>query len=105
MRLSILLAAHIVTGDELAFPIPTGDEISGEVHITKTAVSSARPRDLYQAPVEYVTQPKLDKRGQHFVSAQVCEAHIGISAIFLPCGVLRDYFYLQGASADAAQQN
>lgn len=105
MRLSILLAAHIVTGDELAFPIPTGDEISGEVYITKTAVSSARPRDLYQAPVEYVTQPKLDKRGQHFVSAQVREAHIGISAIFLPCGVLRDYFYLQGASADAAQQN
>src|SRR4029077_20975662 len=68
--LSRLLASQITVGDEIAFPIPTGDTAAPEICITK-ADSSGTNRCLYQAPVGYVTQPKLDKRRQHFVTAQV----------------------------------
>src|SRR5882724_5490404 len=90
--LSRLLASHITVGDEIAFRIPTEDSVAPEICITK-AYSSGTNRCLYQAPVGYVTQPKLDKRNQHFVSAQIQHGSLGISAIFLPCEALREYFY------------
>ena len=106
MRVSSALSAHIEIGDEIAFPIPLGDEIGGEVFITKEAVSSGHSHDLYQAPIGYVSHPKLDKRNQHFVSADVQESRLGISAIFLPCECLRDYFYrLRGAARQNNQPN
>jgi hypothetical protein len=106
MRLSRVLALHIAIGDEVAFSIPTGDEVGGEVSITKDAVRPGHPHHFYQAPIGYVTQPKVDKRGQHFVSVEVQESGLGISAIFLPCEALRDYFYrLRGAAAQNHQPN
>lgn len=98
VRVSGALAAHIGIGDEVAFAIGAGNEISGEVYITKSGVSF-RQCDLYQALIRYVTQPRLDKRGQHFVSAEVGESGLGISAIFLPCEALRNYFYRLRAAA------
>jgi hypothetical protein len=99
--LSRLLASQITVGDEIAFPVPAGDTAGPEICITK-ACSSGTNRCLYQAPVGYVTQPKLDKRQQHFVSAQVQHGNLGISAIFLPCKALREYFYrLPQADAQA----
>jgi hypothetical protein len=99
--LSRLLASQITVGDDIAFPVPTGDTAGPEIYITK-ACSSGTNRCLYQAPVGCVTQPKLDKRQQHFVSAQVEHGNLGISAIFLPCEVLREYFYrLPQADAQA----
>jgi len=92
MLLSRLLASQITVGDEIAFRIPTGHTAAPEICIRK-ADSSGTNRCLYQAPVGYVTQPKLDKRRQHFVSAQVQDGNLGISAIFLPCEALREYFY------------
>jgi hypothetical protein len=53
MRVSSALSAHIEIGDEIAFPIPLGDEIGGEVYITKDALSSGHSHDLYQAPIGY----------------------------------------------------
>ena len=41
----------------------------------------------------YVSQPKQDKRNQYFVSAEVHHGGLGISTVFLPCEVLREYFY------------
>jgi hypothetical protein len=103
--LSRLLACQITVGDEIAFRIPTGDSAAPEICITK-ACSSGTNRCLYQAPVGYVTQPKLDKRQQHFVSAQVEHGNLGISAIFLPCEALREYFYrLPQAEAPAKGHN
>src|SRR4029077_18601919 len=76
-----------------------------EICITK-AHSSGTNRCLYQAPVGYATQPKLDKRQQHFVSAQVQDGNLGISAIVLPCEALREYFYrLPQADAQAKRQS
>ncbi len=105
MRVSAALAAHIAIDDELAFAIGAEDEISGDVYIAKTGASSRRC-DIYQASIRYVTQPKVDKRGHHFVSAEVRESRLGISAIFLPCEALRDYFYrLRGAGCQNHQPN
>src|ERR1019366_4385665 len=38
-------------------------------------------------------KPKQDKRNPHFVSAEVHGESLGIGSIFLPCEVLREYFY------------
>jgi hypothetical protein len=106
IRVSKLLALHTAIGDEIAFPVPTGDEIGGEVYVTRDAISAGRHHDVYQTPIGYVTQPKQDKRGQHFVAAEVRQRGLGISAIFLACTTLRDYFYLLGGAGDnGAQQN
>jgi len=100
-----ILAGHIVVGDEIAFPMPAGDTRGAEICVTKAHFSGI-DRCLYQAPVGYVTHPKLDKRQQYFVSAQVEHGHLGISAILLPCEILREYFYrLPQSDARAKRPN
>ena len=68
-------------------------------YVTKNAASGAN-RYIYQAPIGYVSQPKQDKRNQHFVSAEVHRGGLGIGTIFLPCEVLREYFYRLPRTAD-----
>src|SRR5215472_8423000 len=75
------------------FPISPGDKTDVEIYITKSSTSAGLNRCLYQVPIAYVTQPKLDKRDQRFVAAEVQQKALGISAIVLPCAALRDYFY------------
>ena len=88
----LLLANHIATGDEIAFPVPADDALGPEIYVTKA--SSTRTRTcLYLAPVGYASKPKLDKREQGFVSAQIRAGNLGISSVFLACEQLRDYFY------------
>lgn len=88
-----LLASHITGGDEIAFPVaspstPTRNEI-----FVRRNSRSAEGRELYQAPIGYVTQPKKDTRQHFFVSAKVVHGGFGIASVFLPCEVLREYFY------------
>ncbi len=40
-----------------------------------------------------MSPPKQDKRNQNFVSAEVHHGGLGINTVFLPCEVLRSYFY------------
>src|SRR5271165_7213086 len=75
------------------------DAVGTEILITKNAASGPG-RYIYQAPIGYVTQPKQDKRNQHFVSAEVQRGSLGISAVFLPCEVLREYFYRLPLTSD-----
>jgi hypothetical protein len=92
VRLSRLLANHLAPGDELNFALPAPSGNRGiEVHITKKLLSG-QSRELYQAPIGYVTAPKKDKRGQFFVTAEIHGA-LGIASVFLSCSVLREYFY------------
>src|SRR5271166_991108 len=86
------LAGYIGIGDELAFPVPTRDTIRAEIMITKNSDSGPN-RYLYHVPIGYVSQPKRDKRNQHYVSAEVQSGSLGIGSIFVPCEVLREYFY------------
>src|SRR5208282_3648792 len=85
------------------FPVPTRDTIRAEILITKNSGSGPN-RYLYHVPIGYVSQPKLDKRKQHFVSAEVQRESLGIGTIFLPCEVLREYFYRLTPTADRVDQ-
>ena len=101
---SAALASHIRVGDEIAFPLPAGGAIGPEIYIANAR--SPIDRCLYQAPIGYVTQPKLDRRQRHFVCAQVEHGHLGISSILLPCEILRAHFYrLPKADAQAKHPN
>jgi hypothetical protein len=90
--LSRFLGSRVAVGDEVAFPVHTGNGRGTEILITNNAASGPN-RYLYHVPIGYVTQPKHDKRNQHFVSAEVHQGGLGIGTVFLPCEVLRDYFY------------
>ena len=92
LLVSRFLASYVAIGDDIAFPVSTGDAVRTEILITKNAGSGPK-RYLYHVPIGYVSQPKQDKRNQHFVSAEVHHGGLGISTVFLPCEVLRDYFY------------
>src|SRR5271157_3226734 len=94
------ITGYIGIGDEIAFPIPTRDTIRAEILITKNS-GSGPSRLLYQAPIGYVSQPKQDKRNQHFVSAEVDHGSLGIGTVFLPCELLREYFYRLPRTADS----
>jgi len=89
---SRFLASHVDIGDDIAFPVPTKDAVRAEILITKDA-GAGPGRYLYHVPIGYVSQPKQDKRNQYFVSADVHHGGLGINAVFLPCEVLRSYFY------------
>src|SRR5208337_684882 len=101
---SAVLASHIRVGDEIAFPLPVGGATGAEIYVAKA--HSPIDRCLYQAPIGYVTQPKLDRRQCHFVCAQVKHGHLDILAIVLPCEILREYFYrLPQPDAQARHSN
>jgi len=89
---SRFLASDVAIGDDIAFPVSTEDEVRTEILITKNGGSGPK-RYLYRVPIGYVSQPKQDKRNQYFVSAGVHHGGLGITTVFLPCEVLRDYFY------------
>jgi len=82
----------VAVGDEITFSIPTGEAVRPEVLIT-TPPSAGMGSCLYLSPIEDASQPKLDKRDQSFVSAQVRNGNLGISSVFLPCDAVREYFY------------
>jgi hypothetical protein len=94
------LTSYIGIGDEIAFPVPAKDTIRAEILITKNSGSGPN-RYLYHVPIGYVSQPQGDKRNQHFVSAEVQRGSLGIGKIFLPCEVLREYFYRLPRKADS----
>ena len=99
LLLSRFLAKSVAVGDEITFPIPAPDAVGPEILVTKNAASGPS-RYIYQAPIGYVSQPKQDKRNQYFVSAEVRRGSLGISTVFLPCEVLREYFYRLPRTAD-----
>jgi hypothetical protein len=94
------LTSYIGIGDEIAFPVPAKDTIRAEILITKNSGSGPN-RYLYHVPIGYVSQPKQDKRNQCYVSAEVRRGSLGIATIFLPCEVLREYFYRLPRTADS----
>src|SRR3974390_1417400 len=92
LLLSRFVAKFVAVGDEITFAIPEPDAVGPEFLVTKNSASGPS-RYIYRAPIGYVSQPKQDKRNQYFVSAEVQQGSLGISTIFLPCEVLREYFF------------
>jgi hypothetical protein len=93
VTLSPLIAAHIAPGDDISFPLPNSSTATGEILVSKNSLTGGSGRDVYQAPIGYVTQPKKDKRDEFFVATEVQPGNLGISSMFLPCKALREYFY------------
>lgn len=91
MLLPRFRASHIMVGEEIGFAIPAGDAVGTEICISK-ASSSGGKHCLYHAPIGHVTQPRPNKGNQDLVSAEVLRGGLGITAVHLPCEVLRDYF-------------
>ncbi len=100
LLLSHFLAKSVAVGDEITFPIPAPEAVGSEILVTKNATPGPG-RYIYQAPIGYVTQPKQNKRNQYFVSAEVRGGSLGFSTVFLPCEVLREYFYRLPRTADS----
>src|SRR6266403_222947 len=91
---SSFLASFIRAGDELLFPLGHEAAAAGtQIYIRKTHLEERR-WDVFQAEIGYATQPRKDKRNNLFVSAEVPDSQLGISAINLRCEALRDYFYV-----------
>ena len=99
LLLSRFLAKFVAVGDEITFPIPEADAVGSEILVTKNSASGPS-RYIYKTPIGYVSQPKQDRRSQHFVSAEVQKGSLGIGTIILPCMVLREYFYRLPSTAD-----
>ncbi|MGH9737485.1 MAG: hypothetical protein ACRD4X_02745 [Candidatus Acidiferrales bacterium] len=92
--LSNFLAGFVRTGDELLFPLELQAAGGGtQIYICNTSTLERR-KDAFQAEIGYATQPRKDKRGNLFVSAEVVGGCLGLSAIHLGCEALRDYFYV-----------
>jgi len=90
--LSKFLAAFIRSGDEVRFPVGMPD--SGSELYVRVPPQQPFRRDMLQVQVGYVTQPKKDKRGDFFVSAEPLGKQLGINQVCLRCQILRDYFYV-----------
>jgi hypothetical protein len=91
---SNFVASFIRVGDELLFPLEHEATDAGtQIYIRKTHPEERR-WDVFQAGIGYTAQPRKDKRNNLFVSAEVPDSQLGISAISLRCEALRDYFYV-----------
>lgn len=88
------LATYVSVGDEISFPLVTQAVDAGtEIYVGKSSPATGH-RDVYQATIGCVSQPRLDKRGEYFVSAEVPNGQLGISSIRIESETLRDYFYV-----------
>jgi len=87
---SSLLASVLRTGDEILFPV---DVAGANTEIFVRRHSKERTQDVFQAQIGCVSQPRRDKRGSLFVSAEVLGRRLGISAVNLRCEALRDHFF------------
>ena len=52
-----------------------------------------KARRVYFCRIGNVTQPKTDKRDQHFVRAEVLDSTLGIRSLHIPNAAVREYFY------------
>ena len=91
---SNFLASFLRAGDDLLFSIELeAVDSSTEIYI-RNRNPGAKRRDLLQTQIGHVSLPRKDNRNNLFVSAEVLNSRLGISAIYLPSEALRDYFFV-----------
>jgi hypothetical protein len=91
---SNFLASLVHVRDELRFSLELDTTDAGTQIYIRNTNPNERRRDIFQAEIGYVTQPRKDRRDNLFVAAEVRGPRLGISAINLRCETLRDYFYV-----------
>jgi hypothetical protein len=92
--ISPFLATQVSVGDEISFPLATQAVHAGTEICVRKRSPATGTRDVYQAPIGYVSRPKRDKREEYFVIADVLNGQLGISSIRIDSDTLRDYFYV-----------
>jgi hypothetical protein len=92
--ISNFLASFVRGGDELLFPLELEAAGAGTQIYIRDTNPEGKKRDVFQAEIGYASQPRKDKRGNLFVSAEVCSPRLGMSTIILRCEAVRDYFYV-----------
>ena len=90
LTITRFFAGFVHLSDEIEFD-PMAVDPNRELRVVQN--TSHRPRELYSAPIGYVTQPKPDKRGEYFVRAAVAGSRLGVRHVHLPNAAVRDYFY------------
>ncbi len=90
LTLSRFLAGFIRPAHQIEFD-PTAVDLDRELRVVQN--TSQRPKELYFAPIGYVTLPKPDKRDEYFVRAAVTESRLGVRHVHLPNEAVREYFY------------
>jgi hypothetical protein len=90
---SKFLRGWILPGEivELVLP-PEAAGVGIEILVHKGP--NSKSKDVYQAPIGYVTKPKEDRRGQFYLLAEVRGSGLGFTSMRLNCEVVRDYFYV-----------
>ena len=91
---SNFLASFIRPGDELRFPLALEAANPATEISIRNPNPETRRRDIFQAPIGYVTHARTDKRNDLFVSADVVGGRLGITAVHIRCETFRDYFYV-----------
>ena len=91
LALPRFIGSYVRKGDELIVARESDSVAAAtEILIHKPMLKHA---DLYRAGVGYAAQPKPDRRGDMFVRVEVVGGQLGMSAIHIPCHVIRDYFF------------
>lgn len=100
---SRLLGRYIFRGDSIEISLPNEATGAGtEIFIHKGP--NSKSKDVYQAPIGYVTKPKEDKRGQFYSLAEVRGRAHGISTVRLNCDSIRNYFYVTRTPRQSQEQ-
>src|SRR5438874_13022611 len=90
LALSRFLGSFIRSSDQIEFDATAIDPVR-ELRVIQN--TSSRPRELYFAPIGYVTQPKPDQRNEYFVRAAITAGRLGVRNVHLSNAAVRDYFY------------
>jgi hypothetical protein len=86
------LVQYLQTGDQLAFPVSTGQLGHAELYVVQRR-HTGRDSELFYAPLAFIGGPAQDKRGESFLAAEVRGQALGIGQIFLSSEAVRKYFY------------
>jgi len=81
-------ANYVRPGDRICVGSPTSP-----VREFLSFQNANHQNQVYFCRIGYVTQPKTDKRDQHFVRAEVLDSTLGIRSLHIPSTAVRDYFY------------
>lgn len=100
---SNLLAAFVRSQDELVFPLDVQTDGSS-TQICLHPNGSGQRSDILQTEIGYVSRPSEDGKGNVFVKAEVLRSALGISAIYIPCEAVRDYFFVADRHRNWNQQ-
>jgi len=100
LTLPRFLAGFIGPADQIEFD-PTAADPARELRMLHGR--GRWPRDLYLAPIGYVTRPKADKRNDHFLRAEISAGRLGVKYIHLPSEAVRDHFYFSNRQRSGCQ--